>query len=83
MPKGKETFKMCLEKEGKQGIGKIHLADTGFVDPRWSTAVIEAISKDCILVTAYLQVYKISSMSISLTVCFVSLVANGVTTLLR
>ena len=61
MPKGKETFRMLLDREGKKGIGKIHLAETGFVNARWSTAVLKAADKNCLEVTWFVKVWTFQS----------------------
>ena len=41
MPAGKTSFKVQLTKEGNKGKGQIHLADHGYLNPRWGLAYVE------------------------------------------
>lgn len=41
MPTGKPTFEMVLRRTGRVGLGRIHLANTGYRDPHWGFATLE------------------------------------------
>lgn len=56
VPQGKETFRMVLDKELKRGSGKIHLAETGFQNPRWATAFLSVLDENVIEIAWFYQV---------------------------
>jgi len=51
VPAGKQTWWMNLDHELKNGEGQIHLADTGYTNPRWGKATINIIDADHFNVT--------------------------------
>jgi len=51
IPAGKLTWKAMLDKNLKNGKGEIHLADTGFQNPRWNTALLENVTPDIIKIS--------------------------------
>jgi len=51
VPAGEQTWRMDLDREAKKGEGEIHLADTGYKNPRWGKATINIIDKDHFNVT--------------------------------
>jgi len=54
IPAGKPTWNMTLYKEKTtEGTGELHLADTGYQNPRWGQASIEVKDKDNINVLWY------------------------------
>jgi len=55
IPAKKLTWRMHLGENMISGKGYIHLADTGYVDPNWSTAFIDSSEKNVIKITWFLQ----------------------------
>jgi hypothetical protein len=54
VPAGKPTWNMTLYKENtKEGTGELHLADTGYKNPRWGQASIEIKDKNTFTVLWY------------------------------
>jgi len=41
VPTGKPTFEVVLGRDGRHGVGRIHLASTGYVNPHWGFCSIE------------------------------------------
>jgi len=56
IPAGKLTWKMKLDQSLSKGKGEVHLADYGFKNPRWSTAYIEVVRPNLILITWFTKV---------------------------
>lgn len=55
IPSGKLTWRMTLNGSLAEGKGEIHLADSGFKNPRWSTAYIDVTEKNLIQITWFAQ----------------------------
>lgn len=55
VPTGKPTFEISLRRNGKCGVGRIHLAMTGYVNPHWGFCSLEIDSPDRFYVHWYLS----------------------------
>jgi len=55
VPAGKLSWKMTFGEDMMEGKGFIHLAESGYNNPRWSTAYIEAYEKDLVKIIWYVQ----------------------------
>ena len=55
IPAKKVTWKVTMKKDWSYGRGTIHLADTGYQNPRWGPAEILILGVDRIILCAYFQ----------------------------
>ncbi len=53
IPAKKTTWKVKMKKDWSYGRGLIHLADDGFINPRWGPVEIMVIADDRIIVCGY------------------------------
>jgi len=56
VPAKKVTWEMTLDSDLKKGKGRVHLANDGFVNSRWSTGYIQIESHDQIIFSWYFEV---------------------------
>lgn len=55
IPAGKVTWKVTFGEDGLRGKGELHLAESGYINSRWSTAYIDIGEKDCIQIDWFIQ----------------------------
>jgi len=55
VPAGKTSFLMLLNRTCKVGRGRMHLADTGYKNPRWGKASIDVINNDKFNICWYIR----------------------------
>jgi len=53
VPAGKMTWKVIMNEDFKYGRGFIHIADIGFINPRWATTEIEVLDPEKLIVSSY------------------------------